>query len=295
MRMKTIRKNVIIEKTTINSPSNNAFSNHLIGSGPRDPTHTNILALDLRNNFRKSSMPFLDKINTTMKKSKLTKRKKPKAAAATKEIDISDESELSAMMKSHHIDKDQNKTSENLTDPAVNNVVEQNRNEEMETELRNIRDENQYLKLLLGMSYKVDQLYEIWHGHFPNAFSSKNNLKTYLDLHSKQKQSDLIVKTFEHVQTIKQFLTEHKIQMIAPSGSEQISNNSENVLGMGRNSSELLESGHSGAQESIAILDNASTSSTGDQRKAEISSNSQQRQDLGRMLSQEVFCYKKME
>ena len=234
-------------------------------------------------------MPFLDKINTTMKKSKLARKKKPKAAdAATKNIEVSHESELSTMMKSHHIDKDQSKTSENRTDQVVNNVVEENRNEEMETELRNIREENQYLKLLLGMSYKVDQLYEIWHGHFPNAFSNKNTLKTYLELHSKQKQSDLIVKTFDHVQTIKQLLTEHKSQMISPGGREQISYNSENVLNvLEGNNSEVLVSGQSGMEERSHNNASASPSSIVDQR--EISSNSQQRQDLGRMLSQEVF------
>ena len=80
--------------------------------------------------------------------------------------------------------------------------------------LQRVQEENQYLKLLLAMSYKVDQLYEIWNGHFPNAFSNPNTLKTYLDLHSKQKQSDLIVKTFQHVETIKEFITQHKSQMM---------------------------------------------------------------------------------
>ena len=69
------------------------------------------------------------------------------------------------------------------------------------------------------MSHKVDQLYEIWTGHFPTAFSNEDTLQTYLELHSRQKQSELIIKTFRHVETIKQFLTDHKSQLLVASAS----------------------------------------------------------------------------
>lgn len=161
-----------------------------------------------------------------MKKSKLSKKRKGrgKDPVQTKNVNVDlrdDETIISEMLRSQEINAnvttcaDQRRNSGDSNDENTFSTSTSSKDaNENSTGLQRVQEENQYLKLLLAMSYKVDQLYEIWNGHFPNAFSNPNTLKTYLDLHSKQKQSDLIVKTFQHVETIKEFITQHKSQMM---------------------------------------------------------------------------------
>ena len=226
-------------------------------------------------------MPFLEK-SKKMKKSKLSRRKIAKKA--TSEDDRATEND------------DATATTTTESDGA------DDRRNEVSVENQKLREENQYLKLLLGVSQKVDQLYDIWNGHFPNAFHSANTLTTYLDLHSKQKQSDLILKTFHHVETIKHFLADHKTQMLGPPAQN------DTVLSSLNERSNVVENNNSASSDlqaslrmmtisSAAAAANGSSSSAasvtnGATFTSDLSSESsltkQQRNDLGRMMSVEV-------
>ena len=180
------------------------------------------------------------------------------------------------MMRKHHID-------ENGANANVN--LEKSRNSDVETQLRRVREENQYLRLLLGIGHKVDQLYEIWTGHFPNAFSNAETLQTYLELHSKQKQSELIIKTFRHVETIKKFLTDHKSQMLVSASL------GENICSVSDDHSDVASSSNVGPSqnnEDHAPLAEAQNTSNSIESEIEIISTSKERVDLGRMMSQQV-------
>ena len=217
-------------------------------------------------------MPFLQKRNT-MKKSKLTSKKK-KSDKNKKSGSEDPTNELSGMMNKHNI-------------ADVENVdIEKSQNEKW----KKVEEENQYLRLLLGMSHKVDQLYEIWTGHFPNAFSSADTLQTYLELHSKQKQSELIIKTFRHVETIKQFLTDHKSQMLVASASS-----GENAMSVISDdpSSDMASSNISSFQNNqdhapLRVPEPQNTKENTSESEMETLSTSKERVDLGRMMSQQV-------
>ena len=218
-------------------------------------------------------MPFLQKRNT-MKKSKLASRKKKSDNNKAGSVDPSDD--LAGMMRKHNID-------ENGANANVN--LEKSRNSDVETQLRRVREENQYLRLLLGIGHKVDQLYEIWTGHFPNAFSNAETLQTYLELHSKQKQSELIIKTFRHVETIKKFLTDHKSQMLVSASL------GENIYSVSDDHSDVASSSNVGPSqnnEDHAPLAEAQNTSNSIESEIEIISTSKERVDLGRMMSQQV-------
>ena len=221
-------------------------------------------------------MPFLQKRNT-MKKSKLTSRKKKTDKSKVGSVDPSDE--LTGMMNKHKID-----------DNGRNVNMEKSSNNDTETQLRKLEEENQYLKLLLGMSHKMDQLYEIWTGHFPNAFSSADTLQTYLELHSKQKQSELIIKTFRHVETIKTFLTDHKSQMMvsASLGGNicSVSDDFSDVASSSNVSSSQIIEGQSPSGRSAESQNTANMNMR--EPETEIISTSKERVDLERMMSQQV-------
>ena len=214
-----------------------------------------------------------------MKKSKLASRKKKSDNNKAGPVDPSDD--LAGMMKKHHID-------ENGANANVN--LEKSRNSDVETQLREVREENQYLRLLLGIGHKVDQLYEIWTGHFPNAFSSAETLQTYLELHSKQKQSELIIKTFRHVETIKKFLTDHKSQMLVSASL------GENTSSISDDHSDGVSSNISSSQnnENHVPLGGPDSQDTPNIIQSEMEvistfSTSKERVDLGRMMSQQVW------
>ena len=227
-------------------------------------------------------MPFLEK-SKKMKKSKLSRRKIAKKA--TSEADGA---------------------TENVSDATATTTTESDgaddRRNEVSVENQKLREENQYLKLLLGVSHKVDQLYDIWNGHFPNAFHSANTLTTYLDLHSKQKQSDLILKTFHHVETIKHFLADHKTQMLGPAAQNDTVlsslNERSNVVGNNNSASSDLQASlrmmtissavaaANGSSSSTASVTNGATFTS--DLSSESSLTKQQRNDLGRMMSVEV-------
>ena len=219
-------------------------------------------------------MPFLQKRNT-MKKSKLASRKKKSDKNKAAPVDPSDD--LTGMIKKHNID-------ENGANANVN--LEKSRNSDVETQLRKVEEENQYLRLLLGIGHKVDQLYEIWTGHFPNAFSNAETLQTYLELHSKQKQSELIIKTFRHVETIKKFLTDHKSQMLVSASL------GENIYSVSDDHSDVASSSNVGSShqnnEDHAPLAESRNISNSIESEIEIISTSKERTDLGRMMSQQV-------
>ena len=213
-------------------------------------------------------MPFLQKRNT-MKKSKLTSKKK-KSDKNKKSGSEDPTNELTGMMNKH-----------NIAD-VENENMEKSHSEKW----KKVEEENQYLRLLLGMSHKVDQLYEIWTGHFPNAFSSADTLQTYLELHSKQKQSELIIKTFRHVETIKQFLTDHKSQMLVASASS-----GENAMSVISDdpSSDMASSNISSFQNNQDHApESQNTKENTIEPEMETFSTSKERVDLGRMMSQQV-------
>ena len=213
------------------------------------------------------------------KASKLTRRKKTK----NKNVASNDTSEtiLSQMMENQTIQSTSTTTMEgNQTQPQEN----------IESELQKVQEENQYLKLLLGMSYKLDQLYEIWTGHFPNAFSNETALKTFLELHSKQKQSELILKTFRHVETIKSFISEHKSQMLGAhvtTGSRDMSSVSASGQVSGVANVAMMTTPLASDNESAPSV-NVNTLSMTTPNLNETSITSKQRKDLGRMLSKQV-------
>ena len=213
-------------------------------------------------------MPFLQKRNT-MKKSKLTSKKK-KSDKNKKSGSEDPTDELTGLMHKHNID-------------VVENV---NMEKSSSEKLKKVEEENQYLRLLLGMSHKVDQLYEIWTGHFPTAFSNEDTLQTYLELHSRQKQSELIIKTFRHVETIKQFLTDHKSQMLVAS-SASLGENAISVISDDHSSSDVASSNVSSSQnnqDQVRVPEPQNTSES----VMETFSTSKERVDLGRMMSQQV-------
>ena len=209
-----------------------------------------------------------------MKKSRLNSKRKKLNKNKNAADDLE---ELTGKMKDHNIDIS-----------GINVIVESRGNNDVETRLRKVEEENQYLKLLLGMSHKVDQLYEIWTGHFPNAFSNADTLHTYLELHSKQKQSQLIIKTFRHVETIKKFLTDHKSQMLVSSASL-----GENILSNSDDHSDVLSSNISSSQNNegdppLGGPESLITSNIQSESEREVISTSKERVDLGRMMSQQV-------
>ena len=217
-------------------------------------------------------MPFLQKRNT-MKKSKLTSKKK-KSDKNKKNVTADPTDELTGMMNKHNID-----------------VVKENMEKSSSEKLKKVEEENQYLRLLLGMSHKVDQLYEIWTGHFPTAFSNEDTLQTYLELHSKQKQSELIIKTFRHVETIKQFLTDHKSQLLVASAS--LGENAISVISDDDPSSDVASSSVSSSennQNQVRVLEPQQNTkeTTTSESEMETFSTSKERVDLGRMMSQQV-------
>ena len=174
----------------------------------------------------------------------------------------------------------------------------------LQEETRKLQEENQYLKLLLGVSFKIDQLYEIWQSIFPNAFSNQNTLKTYLELHSKQKQSDLIIKTFQHVETIKHFLTDHKSQMIGDEAIAVTSNNQNRTLADSSNGNPTSASveihstlrnmslaSSSGLQSPSAPTTLPSPLASTSLPNLTSSLTKRQRSSLGRMMSTEVRKY----
>ena len=217
-------------------------------------------------------MPFLHKRNT-MKKSKLTsKKKKSDKNKRSGSEDPTDD--LTGMMHKHNIDD-------------VENV---NMEKSSSEKLKKVEEENQYLRLLLGMSHKVDQLYEIWTGHFPTAFSNADTLQTYLELHSKPKQSELIIKTFQHVETIKQFLTDHKSQMLVASAS--LGENAISVISDDDHSSSDVASSNVSSsqnnQDQVQVPEPQNTRENTSESVMETFSTSKERVDLGRMMSQQV-------
>ena len=220
-------------------------------------------------------MPFLQKRNT-MKKSKLTSRKKKSDKSKVgSPVDPSDE--LTGMMNKHKIDEN-----------GGNVNMEKSRNNDTETQVRKLEEENQYLKLLLGMSHKMDQLYEIWTGHFPNAFSSADTLQTYLELHSKQKQSELIIKTFRHVETIKKFLTDHKSQMlVSASFGGNICSVSDDLSDVA-SSSNVTSSQDNEDQSPLGRSAESRNTANIIESETEIISTAKERVDLERMMSQQV-------
>ena len=206
-----------------------------------------------------------------MKKSKLTSKKK-KSDKNKKNVTADPTDELTGMMNKHNID-----------------VVKENMEKSSSEKLKKVEEENQYLRLLLGMSHKVDQLYEIWTGHFPTAFSNEDTLQTYLELHSRQKQSELIIKTFRHVETIKQFLTDHKRQMLVASAS--LGENAISVISVDDPSSEDVASSSLSSsqnnQDQVRVPEPQNTKEN--TSESETFSTSKERVDLGRMMSQQVL------
>lgn len=243
-------------------------------------------------------MPFLEKRNNT-KKSKLARKKKINKKP-TRDVQVDEETEIteiSSMMSSQNLhgdDGDENKSSSE----EFQRTTQSSASEEGQSELQKVQEENQYLRLLLGVSHKVDQLYEIWNGHFPSAFTNQNTLRTYLELHSKQKQSELILKTFEHVERMKYMLNEHKCQMLggasvpvttsassARSG-DQTTNVSESAVSVVSQGSELRPGPGQSSGDAPLIESHLSSNSSGTQPSAsEASLTTKQRVDLGRMMS----------
>ena len=246
-------------------------------------------------------MPFLEKRNNT-KKSKLARKKKINKKP-TRDVQVDEETEIteiSSMMSSQNLhgdDGDENKSSSE----EFQRTTQSSASEEGQSELQKVQEENQYLRLLLGVSHKVDQLYEIWNGHFPSAFTNQNTLRTYLELHSKQKQSELILKTFEHVERMKYMLNEHKCQMLggasvpvttsassARSG-DQTTNISESAVSVVSQGSELRPGHGQSSGDAPLIESHLSSNSSGTQPSAsEASLTTKQRVDLGRMMSNKV-------
>lgn len=246
-------------------------------------------------------MPFLEKRNNT-KKSKLARKKKINKKP-TKDNQVAEETEItkiSSMMSSQNLhgdDGDENKSSSEEYQRSAHSSA----SEEGQSELQKVQEENQYLRLLLGVSHKVDQLYEIWNGHFPSAFTNQNTLRTYLELHSKQKQSELILKTFQHVETMKYMLNEHKCLMLggasvpvttsasAAGSGDQTTNISDSAVSVVSQGPELGPGpGHSSGDAPL-MESHLSSNSSGTQPSASGASlTTKQRVDLGRMMSNKV-------
>ena len=248
-------------------------------------------------------MPFLEKRNNT-KKSKLARKKKINKKP-TRDVQVDEETEIteiSSMMSSQNLhgdDGDENKSSSE----EFQRTTQSSASEEGQSELQKVQEENQYLRLLLGVSHKVDQLYEIWNGHFPSAFTNQNTLRTYLELHSKQKQSELILKTFEHVERMKYMLNEHKCQMLggasvpvttsassARSGDQTTNiSESESAVSVVSQGSELRPGPGQSSGDAPLIESHLSSNSSGTQPStSEASLTTKQRVDLGRMMSNKV-------
>ena len=96
--------------------------------------------------------------------------------------------------------------------PEVHTVAEQTTN----TEIKDLKEENNYLKLLLGVSHNVDQLLRELARNFPlsDALSSPESFKRCLSELERSKQIEIFVQTFQHILHISNNLSDHKNRLL---------------------------------------------------------------------------------
>ena len=84
------------------------------------------------------------------------------------------------------------------------------------TEVNELKEENNYLKLLLGVSHNVDQLLRELARNFPlsDALSSPESFKRSLCELERSKEIEIFVQTFQHILHISNNLSDHKKRLL---------------------------------------------------------------------------------
>ena len=79
-------------------------------------------------------------------------------------------------------------------------------------ETEQLKDENMYLKLLLGTSHRVDQLFEELKKNFStsDALSSAESFKRCLGELDKDRETEIFVQSFQYFLNISNYLSQHK-------------------------------------------------------------------------------------
>ena len=84
-------------------------------------------------------------------------------------------------------------------------------------EIDQLKDENMYLKLLLGASHRVDQLFGVLRKNLsaPDALSSGDSFKRCLGLLDRDEEIEIFVQTFQNLLNISDYLNEHKSRIVS--------------------------------------------------------------------------------
>ena len=84
-------------------------------------------------------------------------------------------------------------------------------------EIDQLKDENMYLKLLLGASHRVDQLFGDLRKNLSasDALSNEDSFKRCLGLLDRDEVIEIFVQTFQNLLNISDYLSEHKSRIVS--------------------------------------------------------------------------------
>ena len=84
-------------------------------------------------------------------------------------------------------------------------------------EIDQLKDENMYLKLLLGASHRVDQLFGDLRKNLSasDALSNGDSFKRCLGLLDRDEEIEIFVQTFQNLLNISDYLSEHKSRIVS--------------------------------------------------------------------------------
>ena len=108
----------------------------------------------------------------------------------------------------------------NTEDPGIQSAPEMEHSELAQQtksrEINELKDENNYLKLLLGISHNVDTLLGELRNNFPlsDALSSPESFRRCLCELERSKEIEIFVQTFQHILHISNNLSDHKKRLL---------------------------------------------------------------------------------
>ena len=124
------------------------------------------------------------------------------------------------------------------------------------SEINDLKDENKYLKLLLGVSHNVDQLLGELGRNFTlsDALSSPESFRRCLRELERSKEIELFVQTFQHILHISNNLSDHKKRLL---GGENLVKTDSLQVGSGSENTEAEEDNLGLVEENISPADDS--------------------------------------